>query len=139
MAEVRPPWEEVAAVLREQRTRAELSLRRLASMTQVSDSYLSQIERGLYEPSPEVLKSIARALNLPLRALYEQLGWLDAEDEGDGTDDDSGDRSTGEGGPPSVVEAIEADERLNEAQRRLMIDMYRNLVGDGGEGDPTTG
>ena len=77
------PWADVAELLRTQRQMARLSLRHLAKMTHVSDSYLSQVERGLYEPSPEVLKSIADALNLPISSLYERLGWLDDEPDGD--------------------------------------------------------
>ena len=63
-------WSDVAEILRTQRKLARLSLRHLANMTHVSDSYLSQVERGLYEPSPEVLKAIAHALNVPLAGLY---------------------------------------------------------------------
>ena len=69
-------------------------------MTHVSDSYLSQVERGLYEPSPEVLKSIADALNLPISSLYERLGWLDDEPDGARRE------------VPGVEQAIEADEKL---------------------------
>ena len=82
----REPWADVAELLRTQRQMARLSLRHLAKMTHVSDSYLSQVERGLYEPSPEVLKSIADALNLPISSLYERLGWLDDEPDGDRPD-----------------------------------------------------
>ena len=41
-----------------QRKLAELSLRELAARTNVSNPYLSQIERGLHEPSVRVLKAI---------------------------------------------------------------------------------
>ena len=41
--------------IRAQREIARLSLRHLARMTKVSDSYLSQVERGLYQPSPACL------------------------------------------------------------------------------------
>jgi transcriptional regulator with XRE-family HTH domain len=118
MDPTRTPWEDVAELLRTQRQMARLSLRHLAKMTHVSDSYLSQVERGLYEPSPEVLKAIADALHLPVSSLYERLGWLD--DERDGGEDD---------GVPGVEEAIEADERLSAAQKRALREMYRTLVG----------
>lgn len=59
---LRGPWVDVAAVLRKQRQLAHMSLRGLAKITHVSDSYLSQVERGLHEPSPEILKKIAGAL-----------------------------------------------------------------------------
>jgi transcriptional regulator with XRE-family HTH domain len=114
----RTPWEDVAELLRTQRQMARLSLRHLAKMTHVSDSYLSQVERGLYEPSPEVLKAIADALNLPVSSLYERLGWLD--DERDHDEDN---------GVPGVEEAIEADEKLSAAQKRALREMYRTLIG----------
>ena len=111
-------WSDVAEILRAQRKVARLSLRHLANITHVSDSYLSQVERGLYEPSPEVLKAIAHALNLPLASLYERLGWLD---------DDEDDEARAVQG---VEAAITADERLTAAHKRMLRDMYRTLVGD---------
>ena len=111
-------WSDVAEILRTQRKLARLSLRHLANITHVSDSYLSQVERGLYEPSPEVLKAIAHALNVPLAGLYERLGWLDDDD-----DDDAQPNA-------SVEAAIEADERLTATHKRALRDMYRTLVGD---------
>ncbi|MEO6604434.1 MAG: helix-turn-helix transcriptional regulator, partial [Aeromicrobium sp.] len=42
--------------LREQRGQAQMSLRQLAELTDVSNPYLSQIERGLRRPSAEVLQ-----------------------------------------------------------------------------------
>lgn len=108
------PWADVAELLRTQRQMARLSLRHLAKMTHVSDSYLSQVERGLYEPSPEVLKSIADALDLPVSSLYERLGWLD---------DEPGDPV------PGVEEAIEADAKLSAPQKKALREMYRTLVG----------
>jgi DNA-binding XRE family transcriptional regulator len=50
--------------IRAQRQLADLSLRQLAAMTNVPNAYLSQIERGLHQPSVKVLRSIASALNL---------------------------------------------------------------------------
>ena len=119
MDKIRPQWADVAEVLRNQRRLAQLSLRNLAKLTHVSDSYLSQIERGLHEPSPEVLKSIATALNLPLNGLYERLGWLDKEPKDTPTP-----RAI-----PGVVDAINADSRLSDAQKKAMCDMYRSIVG----------
>ncbi len=50
--------------IRQQRQLANLSLRDLAARTNVSNPYLSQIERGLHEPSVRVLRAIATALNV---------------------------------------------------------------------------
>lgn len=114
----RRQWADVAELLRTQRQLARLSLRHLAKMTSVSDSYLSQVERGLYEPSPEVLKSIAEALNIPINGLYERLGWLDDDPEADAA-------------VPGVEEAIDADEQLTSAQKHALLEMYRTLIGKG--------
>ncbi|MGB8384307.1 MAG: helix-turn-helix transcriptional regulator, partial [Dermatophilaceae bacterium] len=54
----------LGSFIRAQRQMANLSLRELSAMTDVSNPYLSQVERGLSEPSARVLKSIAQALNL---------------------------------------------------------------------------
>ena len=48
-----------ASYLRSQRQLAQLSLRQLAELTKVSNPYLSQIERGLHQPSINVIKSLA--------------------------------------------------------------------------------
>ena len=60
------PWSPQRKLLgefiRTQRRLANLSLRELAARTAVSNPYLSQIERGLHEPSVRVLKAIASAL-----------------------------------------------------------------------------
>ncbi|HVS46425.1 MAG TPA: helix-turn-helix transcriptional regulator, partial [Verrucomicrobiae bacterium] len=48
--------------IKSQRELANLSLRQLAEMSKVSNPYLSQVERGLYKPSADVLKNIANAL-----------------------------------------------------------------------------
>ena len=109
-------WAEVAELLRNQRKLAQMSLRSLARMTDVSDSYLSQVERGLHQPSPEVLKAIARALGIPATALYERLGWLDAA-ASDGDAHDGG-----------VEAAIERDARLRPAQKDALRAVYRALV-----------
>jgi transcriptional regulator with XRE-family HTH domain len=47
--------------VRAQRRLAQVSQRNLARMSGVSDSYLSQIERGNYRPSPQVVKALAQA------------------------------------------------------------------------------
>ena len=46
--------------IREQRNAAQISLRQLAKAADVSNPYLSQVERGLRKPSAEILR-IARS------------------------------------------------------------------------------
>ena len=70
----------LGALIRAQRVTAGLSLRDLAERTKVSNAYLSQIERGLHEPSISVLDAIAAALDVPLEALLARAGLLAPED-----------------------------------------------------------
>src|ERR671929_2119009 len=78
------PWkarlEALGALIRAQRVTAGLSLRDLAERTNVSNAYLSQIERGLHEPSISVLSAIARALDVSLEALLARAGVLGGGD-----------------------------------------------------------
>jgi len=103
--------------IRAQRQMANLSLRQLSVLAKVSNPYLSQVERGLHDPSVRVLKSIGEALNLSAETLFEQAGLVrPAED----LDDQATER------------AIRADQRLTEAQRHAILGVYRSYVGDNG-------
>src|ERR671927_731213 len=77
------PWraqlEAFGNFVRTQRQLAKLSLRELAELATVSNPYLSQIERGLHEPSIRVIKAIARALDMPAETLLAQVGLLGDE------------------------------------------------------------
>src|ERR1035438_5563401 len=70
--------EVLGAFIREQRKKANLSLRQLAELTSLSNPYLSQVERGLHQPSVRVLKAISDALNLSAESLMAQAGLIDA-------------------------------------------------------------
>ena len=96
-----------------QRQVANLTLRQLSSMTEISNPYLSQVERGLHEPSIRVLKSIADALNVSAEILFEQAGLITGSEK-------FGDEAT--------ESAIRADQRLSEAQRLALLAVYRSYV-----------
>ena len=102
--------------VRAQRRLAQVSQRNLARMSGVSDSYLSQIERGNYRPSPQVAKALAVAFGLKPEQLYTMLGLMD----------DDSDNST-----PSVEQAIQLDARLEPAQKDALIRVYRSFLGEG--------
>ena len=68
--------------IRLQRQLADLSLRQLSDLTKVSNAYLSQVERGLHQPSLRVLRSIADALNLSADTLLSQAGMAGKENAG---------------------------------------------------------
>ena len=105
--------------IRAQRRLARISQRNLATLTGVSDSYLSQVERGLYRPSAQVAKALADAFGLSPRTLYMKLGLLD----------DEGEAVTG------VEQAIEADHRLGPEQKKALVLMYRTLADQAGSPD----
>lgn len=98
----------VGEFIKERRRSAELSLRQLAEQAGISNPYLSQIERGLRKPSAEVLQQLAKGLRISAESLYLRAGILDPEDH----------HTSG------VAEAIAADTRLNDRQRRLLLDLY---------------
>jgi len=100
-------FNELGSFIREQRSSARLSLRRLSELAGVSNPYLSQIERGLRRPSAEILQQIARALRISAETLYVQAGILD-KPEGD-TD---------------LSRLILQDHHLNDDQRQAMLRIY---------------
>ena len=124
----------LGAFIRQQRQRAGLSLRQLAELTSLSNPYLSQVERGLHEPSVRVLKAISDALNLSAETLLAEAGLIDAMAGG------SKDASLGAPGAPvapgarppavpSTEDAIRADQRLSDDQKAALIAVYRSMLG----------
>ena len=74
-------WRSLGDFIRGQRELANLSMRQLAEIAKISNPYLSQVERGLYKPSADVLKSIANALHISAETMYAQAGLLDDSPE----------------------------------------------------------
>ncbi|MEA2312034.1 MAG: hypothetical protein QOE28_2002 [Solirubrobacteraceae bacterium] len=104
--------ESLGEFIRRQRELHELSMRQMAEMAGISNPYLSQIERGLREPSERVMDAIARSLEMSAETLYEQAG-----------------RRREEGGPSEVEVAIERDPRLTARQRRTLLEVYWSFAG----------
>lgn len=117
----------LGAFIRAQRELASLSLRQLSDMADVSNAYLSQIERGLHEPSIRVIRGVARALGVPAEVLLAQAGLIDESGDGDGPG-----AGTADGGaaaaPPSVEEAVQADPRLSGAEKEALLAVYRSYL-----------
>lgn len=88
-------------------------MRQFALAAGISNPYLSQIERGLREPSERVMDAIAQALQTSAETLYEQAGY---EPEGD------------EPEASAVEQAIRADPLLTARQRQTMLTVYEALV-----------
>jgi transcriptional regulator with XRE-family HTH domain len=114
--------EALGEFIKHQRQMAKLSLRDMAARTNVSNPYLSQIERGLHEPSVRVLKAIATALNVSAESLLVQAGLLDLADP-----DPAGETAT-------VEDAVRADSRLTDEQRVALLAVYRSYLAANGTG-----
>ena len=76
-------------------------------MAGISNPYLSQIERGLREPSERVVDAIARSLETSVDALYAEAG-ISIVDDDDNV---------------SARAAISADDHLTARQRRALLEM----------------
>ncbi len=122
-----PQREALGAFIREQRKRANLSLRQLAELTSLSNPYLSQVERGLHQPSVRVLKAISDALNLSAETMLAQAGLIDAmaATAPDGTADKTAEPKD----LADTEDAIRADPRLGDEQKAALIAVYRSMLG----------
>lgn len=107
---------DLGSFIRAQRRLAELSQRELAKIANVSDAYVSQLERGLHEPTVKVLRSLAGALDIRAETMLRYAGWLE-DQAGDGPD-----------GASDVATAIKADDRLSNAQKKALLAVYQNFV-----------
>ncbi len=107
MKELPERFNELGSFIREQRSSARLSLRRLSELAGISNPYLSQIERGLRRPSAEILQQIAKALRISAETLYVQAGILEKPD-----------------GDTDLSRHIFADHHLTEEQRQALMRIY---------------
>jgi transcriptional regulator with XRE-family HTH domain len=119
------PWkgqvEAFGRYLKAQRQVADLSLRELARATTLSNAYLSQLERGLHQPSLRVMRALSDALGIPLETLLAQVGVTPADDGGVAA-------------PGAATEAaIRADPFLRDAQKEALLAVYRSYVAEAGE------
>ena len=105
------PARALGDVIRRQRELHRVSMRRFAAMAGISNPYLSQIERGLREPSDRVVDAIARSLETSVDALYAEAGIVVADE-----------------GRSGARPAIEADARLTAHQRRALLEVYDSFV-----------
>lgn len=110
--------ERLGEIIRRQRELSALSMRQFADLVGISNPYLSQIERGLREPSERVLEGIAKSLQVSVDALREQAGMTIEVEEAE----------------PAVVTAIRADTKLTGRQRQAMLEIYAAFTASAGRG-----
>jgi transcriptional regulator with XRE-family HTH domain len=116
----------LGSFIRSQRRLANLTLREMAELAKVSNPYLSQIERGLHEPSVRVLRSIASALNISAETLLAQAGLLDGSGPPFADDAEEG---RPEAEATTTEAAIRLDPALTESQKEALLAVYRGFVG----------
>jgi transcriptional regulator with XRE-family HTH domain len=103
-------WSEslsLGEMIRRQRELASLPMRQLAAMSGISNPYLSQIERGLRDPSDQVLNAIADSLQMSADSLRPPVPAPDPE-----------------AAPSAVVAAVRADPDLSAQQRKALEESY---------------
>ncbi|MBC7300856.1 MAG: helix-turn-helix transcriptional regulator [Nocardia sp.] len=107
--------QDIGGFIRAQRESAQVSLRQLAALAGVSNPYLSQIERGLRNPSAEVLAQIAKALRVSSEVLYVRAGFLEQR-------------------PHSPVrDALLADTSVSERQKQVLLEIYESFRRENGD------
>jgi transcriptional regulator with XRE-family HTH domain len=122
------PWaaqtEALGAFIRSQRKLANLSLRQLAELTSLSNPYLSQIERGLHQPSVRVLKLLSTALDVSAETLLAEAGLLSPDRFAAAKAADAGSAPSA----PDAEAAIRADQRLSDEQKAALITVYQSML-----------
>jgi transcriptional regulator with XRE-family HTH domain len=104
------------AFIRSQRKLANLTLRQLAELTSLSNPYLSELERGMHQPSVRVLRQLSNALNLSGEILLTEAGLLDPDRDADAFEQ------------PAVERAIRADPTLDESQKAALLAVYQSMT-----------
>jgi len=107
MEDIQSRMRDLGEFIREQRSVARLSLRKLSDMAGISNPYLSQIERGLRKPSAEILQQIAKALRISAETLYVRAGILEERE-----------------GEHDLADEILRDPTITEAQKQALIQVY---------------
>jgi transcriptional regulator with XRE-family HTH domain len=121
----------IGAYIRSQRELSSLSLRELARLTQVSNAYLSQLERGLHDPSLRVLVSIAEALRIPVEDLLHRARRTAGSAGEAGSAGKSGSAGgTGSPGEADTEAAIRSDPNLSTAEKDALLSVYRSYLRD---------
>jgi len=109
--------EAFGAFVRSQRKLARLTLRQLSEMTSLSNPYLSELERGMHQPSVRVLKQLSDALNVSAEMLLAHAGFIDRTTDAKATAEESG-----------VEHAIRTDAALDDSQKAALLAVYQSMT-----------
>ena len=99
--------------IKAQRQYNQLSQRQLANLADLSDTYMSQLERGLHEPSIRVLRALAESLGIRPDQLIMYAAGLPVQD-----------------GQMEIrtETAIRRDQRFTPAQKRALLAVVRTYI-----------
>jgi len=98
-------------VIKGQRRLNRLSQRELARLADLSDTYMSQLERGRHEPSISVLRALADSLGIRPDQLILYAAGLPMPDD-----------------PVTTEDAIRGDSRLTAEQRTALLAVLRSYI-----------
>jgi transcriptional regulator with XRE-family HTH domain len=112
--------EAFGAFIRSQRKLANLTLRELAELTKLSNPYLSELERGMHQPTVRVLRQLSDALNVSGEMLLVQAGLLDPDSDSEADQDRPG--------QDSVERAIRTDGQLDDSQKAALLAVYQSMT-----------
>jgi transcriptional regulator with XRE-family HTH domain len=112
--------EAFGAFIRSQRKLANLTLRQMAELTSLSNPYLSELERGMHQPTVRVLKQLSGALNVSAEMLLEHAGLLDRQPSGAAAQDRQD--------TDSVERAIRTDGQLDQTQKAALLAVYQSMT-----------
>lgn len=116
--------EAFGAFIRSQRKLANLTLRQLAELTSLSNPYLSELERGMHQPTVRVLKRLSDALNVSAEMLLSQAGLFDPDGRASAQPDGPE--------PDSVARAIRLDSQLDDSQKAALLAVYQSMTSSKG-------
>ena len=110
-----PFWREhlrqLGEFIKAQRALNQLSQRELARLADLSDTYLSQLERGRHEPSLSVLRALADSLGIRPDELILYAAGVPMRND-----------------PVTTEDAIRGDTRLTQAQRSALLGVLRSYL-----------
>jgi transcriptional regulator with XRE-family HTH domain len=110
-----PFWQEhlrqLGEFIKAQRALNQLSQRELARLADLSDTYLSQLERGRHEPSLSVLRALADSLGIRPDELILYAAGVPMRND-----------------PVTTEDAISGDTRLTQAQRNALLGVLRSYL-----------
>ena len=112
---IEPFWQEhlrqLGEFIKAQRALNQLSQRELARLADLSDTYLSQLERGRHEPSLSVLRALADSLGIRPDELILYAAGVPMRTD-----------------PVTTEDAISGDTRLTQAQRSALLGVLRSYL-----------